>query len=179
MGFSRQEYWSGLPFPSPKKSKDWAKSGEHYGSLSAMTRASERWRHNGQCPGPLVLRPHGFVHSTLPSAVDTLSLQCRELEKKGFSGQSESTLSFLVVIQGFTTSGNPLIYYFLSSKQIGSHTMHFILFLLRHMNQFFTSAWVSWKATGAPKIHTAEHEWAALYSHGGAGCRGKVSWLQG
>ena len=28
MGFSRQEYWSGLPFPSPKETHNLAQNGE-------------------------------------------------------------------------------------------------------------------------------------------------------
>ncbi|KAB0395306.1 hypothetical protein E2I00_001115, partial [Balaenoptera physalus] len=51
-----------------------------------------------------ILRLHGFVHRTLPSAVDILKFQCQELEKKGCLCQSKSTWSFLVVIQGFTAS---------------------------------------------------------------------------
>jgi len=38
MGFSRQEYWSGLPFPSPKDSKESAKM-EDLGSIPGLERS--------------------------------------------------------------------------------------------------------------------------------------------
>ena len=118
MGFSRQEYWSGLPFPSPKTLKDGRKVRET--NIEAGLLWHEPHNVDSIMASDLdyyrILRLHGFVHSTLPSAVDTLSFQCRDLEKKGFSRQSKSSLSVLIVIQGFTTSGNPLIYYFFIIK---------------------------------------------------------------
>ena len=118
MGFSRQEYWSGLPFPSPKTLKDGRKVRET--NIEAGLLWHEPHNVDSIMASDLdyyrILRLHGFVHSTLPSAVDTLSFQCRDLEKKGFSRQSKSSLSVLIVIQGFTTSGNHLIYYFFIIK---------------------------------------------------------------
>lgn len=118
MRLSRQEYWSGLPFPSPKTLKDGRKVRET--NIEAGLLWHEPHNVDSIMASDLdyyrILRLHGFVHSTLPSAVDTLSFQCRDLEKKGFSRQSKSSLSVLIVIQGFTTSGNPLIYYFFIIK---------------------------------------------------------------
>ncbi|KAJ8780430.1 hypothetical protein J1605_011694 [Eschrichtius robustus] len=68
-----------------------------------------------------ILRLHGFVHRTLPSAVDILKFQCQELEKKGCLCQSKSTWSFLVVIQGFTASGGTAFSTQKAQKN-GSHT---------------------------------------------------------
>ena len=84
MGFSRQEYWSGLPFPSPKTLKDRCKVRE------TNIKACQLWHepHNvdiimaSDLDYYRILRLHGFVHSTLPSIVDTLSFQCRELGEK-------------------------------------------------------------------------------------------------
>ena len=38
MGFSRQDYWSGLPFPSPKYGKECAKM-EDLGSIPGLERS--------------------------------------------------------------------------------------------------------------------------------------------
>lgn len=126
-----------------------------------------------------ILWLHRLVHSTLPSVEDILSFQCWELEKKGFSRQSKSTLSFLVVIQGFTTSGNPLIYYFFKHQtNWWSHDeFYFVSSKTYELIVNFSMGFK--KATRVPKIHTVAHKWAALHLQGGPGVGGHFSWLQG
>ena len=54
MGFSRQEYWSGLPFPSPvdhilnsmKRQKDRTLKDELPRSVGAQYVTGEKWRNN-------------------------------------------------------------------------------------------------------------------------------------
>ena len=80
MGFSKQEYWSGLPFPSPMKSQHWMfpegrdllavhGSGLPLPERSTCLEISAFWR-----PGPLGLFPWGSLTLRAPAFTVALAV---------------------------------------------------------------------------------------------------------
>ena len=82
LGFSRQEHWSGLPFPSPMQESEKGK-----GSCSVVSDSS---------------RPHGLQPTRLPRPWDSpgkntgagchFLLQCRKVKRESEVAQSHPTL---------------------------------------------------------------------------------------
>ena len=118
MGFSRQEYWSGLPCPSPGDLPDPGMEPVSPASASRFFTTSATWE--AQKIGSVQfnhsvvsssLQPHGLQHARLPCPSSTLRAfsNSRPLSQWCHSTISSSIVPFSSCLQSFPASGFSLM----------------------------------------------------------------------
>ena len=119
MQFSRQEFWSGLPFPSPQHGKDCPNKVKSYGVFKLSKKLAESKEARGTAAQLARLVPGKFVFSVLSRTkfINKLKQTKMPIPKMkiirgndwcGPQDQCGQVVQFSSVAQSYLTLGNPM-----------------------------------------------------------------------